>query len=104
MNKATPANQKGAMARTVPTIHEGVNLAISQAAYGGAAQDYCEMRAAQLCALLNVISGEGHDNFAGYSDAIQDDVKWLARSLAEEIKALIPVVAEEGKRSTGVGA
>ncbi|WP_151448501.1 hypothetical protein [Lacisediminimonas profundi] len=109
MNKATPpkaipTKQKGGHAYTVPGIHPGVNLAITGEGYGAVARDYCNMRATQLCALLNVISGEGHNNFMLYGDEIQDDVMWLARSLAEEIKSLIPIVADEGERSTGGAA
>ncbi|MFJ1253356.1 hypothetical protein [Cupriavidus sp. CuC1] len=45
-------------------------------------------KAAQLHALLFLISGEGHDQFTRYSAEIQNNVLWLATDLASDLRQL----------------
>lgn len=73
------------------SLQPGVKIVVTE----NNAYDYCSMRACQLSALLSIISGAGHDNFADYNDATQDNVKWLARTLAHEIENLLPLVRSE---------
>lgn len=81
---------------TFTTCQSGVKMVIE-----AGAMDYCEMRTAQLAALLHVISGEGHSSFDRYSDEVQDNVKWLARTLADEVVGMLPIVAIEAAQRNG---
>jgi hypothetical protein len=47
--------------------------------------DQLSMRAAQLSALLHTLLGEGHEHFQGLNKELQNNVLWLASSLADEI-------------------
>lgn len=59
------------------------------------AVDYASMRAAQLNALLHLTYGAGGDEFRKWSNEIQDNVMWLASTLADEIEHLIPIIRED---------
>lgn len=72
----------------------GVSLVITD---GGGAYDHCSMRAAQLSALTNFISGEGFAVFDLHSETVQDNVLWLVNDLAKEIEKLLPIVEKEAK-------
>jgi hypothetical protein len=52
------------------------------------AEDQIAMRAAQLSALLQIISGAGREHFNEMSGEIQGNALWLAASLAEEINLI----------------
>lgn len=71
----------------------GVNLVIT----GGGAYDHCAMRAAQLSALTNILSGDGFAVFELYSDTVKDNVMWLVNSLACEVEALLPIIVKESE-------
>lgn len=85
------------------TFQQGVQIVITDNAL-----NYCEIRASQLSALLLVICGDGHSNFVTQDDLTQDTIKWLASSLADEIKDLLPIVIKEAelrvKATYAVGA
>lgn len=76
---------------TVAMHSDGVTLVIS----GAGAYDHCLMRAAQLSALTNILSGDGFVTFELYSDTVKDNVMWLVSSLACELEAMLPIVRKE---------
>lgn len=55
----------------------------------GSEIDYATMRASQLAALTNLMVCE---DFLNYSNAIQNDLCWLASSLANEMSSLMGIV------------
>jgi hypothetical protein len=63
----------------------GVYTSIAESA----GNDYLEMRAAQLSALNHLLTS---GDFDGWDSTIQADAKWLAASLADEVKLLVQAV------------
>jgi hypothetical protein len=53
------------------------------------AQDRADMRAAQLSALLSLTCGDSGAEFRNCIDSVQDNVMWLASTLADELVELL---------------
>jgi hypothetical protein len=51
--------------------------------------DRLAMRTAHLSALLHTIMGEGYEHFQNLGDQLQNNVLWLASSLADEIDDIV---------------
>lgn len=64
----------------------------------GAAFDQAHMRAGQLSGLLMLMRADDATGFRMIGEDMQRDVMWLASQLAEELHALLPLVAEEQRR------
>jgi len=71
----------------------GGNVSIDR----GSALDYANMRASQLNSLLTLCYGGGGEAFRECAEHIQDNVLWLAASLAGELSALLPLVSADAK-------
>jgi hypothetical protein len=67
----------------------------------GDARSYAEMRAAQLSALLHMTYGGGQEAFQTLNETLQDNLLWLASTLADELGHLIPLVADEARTKGG---
>lgn len=67
------------------SLHPGVTLAVSKEHHA----DYVEMRAAQLAALNHLLTS---GDFESWNTSIKSDAKWLAASLADEVRQLVCVV------------
>lgn len=64
----------------------------------GAAYDQVHMRSAQLSSLLMLMRMEDAQNFRNLADGVQLNLMWLAAGLAEEVEAMLPLVAKEQHR------
>jgi hypothetical protein len=61
----------------------------------GSAVDHADMRAGQLSSLLLLMRLDEARNFRNISEDRQLSLMWLASQLADELKAMLPIVAEE---------
>ena len=52
-------------------------------------RDQRDMKMCQLNALLATFSGEGFETFSNWNDDIQDNLLWLASTLAKDIDRLV---------------
>jgi len=77
----------------IETDHAGISLTVHASAI-----DHCNMRAAQLAALLHLISANGVDTFLREDRATKDGLLWLASSLADEVQRMLPLVEVEASR------
>jgi hypothetical protein len=46
--------------------------------------DHLDARLTQLAAMLSLVTGEGHDNFAAHSDEIQHNFLWACSMMVDE--------------------
>lgn len=61
----------------------------------GGVTDHANMRVDQLTAFLLLISGEGHFNFAALQDNDQNSLLWMAHTMAQEVRELLPLMVEK---------
>jgi hypothetical protein len=64
----------------------------------GAARDHADMRASQLSSLLMLMRMDDARGFGMLGEAVQANVMWLASQLADELKGMLPIVAEEARQ------
>jgi hypothetical protein len=64
----------------------------------GAAQDHANMRAGQLSSLLMLMRGDDAQGFRRLADRAQQDLMWLASQLADEVEAMLPIIADEVRK------
>lgn len=64
------------------------------------AYDHAAMRANQLAALMQMISGDGVEVFSNLGHATKDSLLWLAQQLAMEVADMMPIVAGQVEAST----
>ena len=83
----------------IETDHAGISLTVHANAI-----DHCNMRAAQLAALLRLISANGVDTFLREDRATKDGLLWLASSLADEVQRMLPLVEVEASRQPSQSA
>lgn len=55
--------------------------------------DHASMRANQLAALMQLISGDGVEVFGNLGHTTKDSLLWLAQQLAMEVADMMPIVA-----------
>jgi hypothetical protein len=63
-----------------------------------AAQDHADMRAGQLSSLLMLMRVDDAQGFRCLGDHVQLNLMWLASQLANELEAMLPIVAEEARK------
>lgn len=63
----------------------------------GKVRDYTDMRAAQLSALLKLTVGEVGNEFRESSCEVQDNVMWLASTLADEMVDLLDLIDADAR-------
>jgi len=61
----------------------------------GAAQDHADMRANQLSSLLLLMRLDDARTFRNISNDRQLSLMWLASQLADELRDMLPIIAEE---------
>jgi hypothetical protein len=64
----------------------------------GCARDHADMRAGQLSSLLMLMRVDDARGFRMLGDGVQANVMWLASQLADELKGMLPIVAEEARQ------
>jgi hypothetical protein len=107
---ATPSESKKATgayedARAKALAHFEASASVSMTngvflvdAQFGAGQDHAHMRAGQLSSLLLLMRLDGAQNFRNISADRQLSLMWLASQLADELKAMLPIIADEVRR------
>jgi hypothetical protein len=60
----------------------------------GGVIDHVSMRVDQLTAFLLLISGQGQENFADLQNNDMNSLLWMAHSMAQECRDLLPLLAE----------
>jgi hypothetical protein len=63
----------------------------------GGVTDHVAMRVDQLTAFLLLISGEGQETFARLQNGDQNSLLWMAHTMAQEVRDLLPLMAEKVK-------
>lgn len=64
----------------------------------GAAEDHANMRAGQLSSLLSLMRVSDAHSFRILGDHVQSDIMWLVSQLADEVQAMLPIIAAEARR------
>jgi hypothetical protein len=92
-------------ARAKALAHFEASAAVSMAngvllidAEFGVAQDHANMRAGQLFSLLMLMRVDDAQGFGCLADRAQQDLMWLASQLANELQAMLPIIAEEARK------
>lgn len=87
------SSPKGTATAHSYTLTSGVQVNIE----AGEAQNYADMRTAQLAALMNVIMLAENCDHSKMGDKIRSNIQWLAASLANEVHQLIEIVADDAE-------
>lgn len=90
----TNAEQASALAHfnAVAAIHQPNGVLLIQA---GSVRDHADMRADQLSSLLQLCRLDGGGQLRLMSDDRQLSVLWLAQQLADDLGAVLPLIADE---------
>lgn len=64
----------------------------------GSAHDHAHMRAGQLSSLLYLMRSDDGATFRCMCDTYQLNLLWLASQLADDLEAMLPIVADEVRR------
>lgn len=87
-NVETPTRQEKNIACTMTAPYGTLLIA------KGGAVDHLNMRVDQLAAFLRLISGQGQQDFADLDNNDQNSLLWLAASMAQECRDLLPLMVE----------
>jgi hypothetical protein len=98
-SKAIPADDASAMA--LGYFNASASIQLTNGAFlveEGAAFDHAHMRAGHLSSLLMLLRVNDAHSFRLLGDGVQLNLIWLASQLADELQAMLPIVADEVRR------
>lgn len=102
---SSPEAKKAGMAKEEALAHFEASAAVNLTngvflvdAFPGSAQDHADMRAGQLSSLLLLMRVDDAKGFRCLGDHVQLNLMWLASQMADELQAMLPIIAEEVRK------
>ena len=99
---SSPEEKKAGMAKEEALAHFEASAAVSLKngvflidAEPGTPQDHADMRAGQLSSLLMLMRVDDARGFRCLGDHVQLNLMWLASQMADELRAMLPIIATE---------